>query len=182
MTSKLFAWMKIGTFFAVMGLLVLGLFADFVPVQFLQGRTLKWPCLAVGIVLTVWLRRHNRRLGRPTDLDGHGRIFSVFMFFATPVMLGFVSWLLLAKTAPWLLTWAIGGSFEEAYVMQTDHQSSRSTCEYRLRGGPMEHGFPDYLCIHEDLYHRYPQQQVAVILKGQRSRFGTHIVEIYGPQ
>lgn len=77
---------------------------------------------------------------------------------------------------------AIGGSFEEAYVMQTDHQSSRSTCEYRLRGGPMEHGFPDYLCIQEDLYHRYPQQQVAVILKGQRSRLGTHIVEIYGPQ
>ncbi len=180
--SKLFALMKVASAFLVMGLILLGLFVDFAPSEFLQGRYLKWPFLMVGIVLTVLLRKHNRRLGRPTDIEGQGRIANVFMFLGTPVMLGFLTWLLLAKTVPWLLTLAVGRSFEEAYVMQTYSQSSRQSCEYRLRGGPIEHAFPDYLCISESLYRRYPEQRIAVTLKGRRSVLGSQIAEIYGPQ
>lgn len=36
----------------------------------------------------------------------------------------------------------------------------------------MEYAFPGYLCISESLYRRYPEQQIAVTLKGQRSMFG----------
>lgn len=182
MKPKLLALMKVASIFMMLGLIPPSLFATFISAEFLQGRYWKWPALAIGIALTVLLRRHNRRLGRPTDMDGGGRVLKVFMFFGMPVMLGFLSWLFLAKTIPWLLTWVLGGAFEEAYVMQTYHQSKGNFCEYQLRGGPIEHAFPDHLCIKEELYLRYPEQPIAVTLKGQRSFLGSRVAEIYGPQ
>lgn len=97
-------------------------------------------------------------------------------------MMGFLSWLFLAKAIPWGVTLLVGATFEETYVMQTYHQSTSDFCKYQLRGGPMEHAFPNYLCIKEELYRRYPEQPIAVTLKGQRSVLGARVTEIYGPQ
>ncbi|MCS3745733.1 hypothetical protein [Xanthomonas sp. 3793] len=182
MKTKLFALMKVASIFVMLGLIPPSLFATFIPVEFLQGRYWKWPALVMGIALTVLLRRRNRRLGRPTDMDGGGHVLKVFMFLGMPVMMGFLSWLFLAKAIPWGVTLLVGTTFEEAYLMQTYHQSKSDFCEYQLRGGPIDHAFPDHLCIKEELYLRYPEQQIAVTLKGQRSVLGARVTEIYGPQ
>ncbi|WOB28531.1 MULTISPECIES: hypothetical protein [Xanthomonas] len=178
---KLFALLKVASIFVMMGLILLSLFTEFIPAEFLQGRYWKWPALVVGILLTMLLHRRNRRLGLSLELDGEGRVTKVAMFFGMPVMMGFLFWLLLAKTLPWLLTLTFGSEFEEAYVMQTYYQSSAG-CKYQLRGGPVEHAFPNYLCINEVSYLRYPDQQIAVTLKGERSFLGSRVSKIYGPQ
>lgn len=178
---KLFALLKLACIFVIMGLIVLSLFTEFIPAEFLQGRYWKWPALVVGILLTLLLRRRNRRLGLPLELEGEGRVAKVAMFFAMPMMMGFLFWLLLAKALPWLVTLAFGNDFEEAYVMQTYYQSSAG-CAYQLRGGPVEYAFPNYLCINEASYLRFPDQQIAVTLKGQRSFLGSRVSKIYGPE
>ncbi len=63
MKPKLFALMKVASIFVMLGLILPSLFATFIPTEFLQGRYWKWPALAMGLALTVLLRRHNRRLG-----------------------------------------------------------------------------------------------------------------------
>ncbi|MCC8471652.1 hypothetical protein [Xanthomonas phaseoli] len=182
MRPKLFALMKVASIFVMLGLIPPSLLATFIPVEFLQGRYWKWPALAMGLALTVVLRRRNRRLGRPTDTEGGGRVLKVFMSLGMPVMMGFLSWLFLAKAIPLGVTLLVGTTFEQAYVMQTHHQSKSDFCAYQLRGGPMEHAFPDHLCIKEELYLRYPEQPIAVTLRGQRSVLGARVTEIHGPQ
>ncbi|MFC7520409.1 hypothetical protein ACFQS6_09935 [Xanthomonas populi] len=94
-------------------------------------------------------------------------------------MLGAVCYVLLCKTLPWLFTIAFGAPFERAYVMRTPHEQDRHACEYRLTGGPIEHGVRNYLCINEASYRRHPEQLVQVLLTGRRSVLGIRIEKIY---
>ncbi|HBK47158.1 MAG TPA: hypothetical protein DDZ67_12155 [Xanthomonadaceae bacterium] len=98
---------------------------------------------------------------------------------AMPLMLSGLGWIVLAKSLPWALARTFGTPFEERHLMHAYYRSARRACRYRLRGGPLEHAFPGYLCIAEDFNCRHPGQDVAVLLFGRRSVLGTSVQEIH---
>lgn len=167
---------------ALLGLVPLGMFVDFVPAVFPYGRQWLLPMLLVGGVLTALLFVHGHRQGRLSVITEKGPLFSVFMIFASPLLLGFMSWLIVAKSLPWMFTRMAGTPFREVYVMQAHYQHSRRSCDYRLLGGPMKYSIPKYLCISESFYRRHPEQEVPVLLTGQRSALGMRIEQVYTTQ
>ncbi|KQQ85068.1 hypothetical protein ASF73_01340 [Xanthomonas sp. Leaf131] len=161
------------------GLVPVSLFIDFVPAAFLRFDLLFWPMTGMGAVLSVLLHKNARRHGRRSIVDQNSQLVTVFMICMTPLLLGALCYLLLCKTLPWLFTIAFGAPFEQAYLMRAHHEQDRQSCEYRLTGGPIEHGAPNYLCINEASYRRHPEQLVQVLLTGQRSALGMRIEKIY---
>ncbi|WP_238151774.1 MULTISPECIES: hypothetical protein [Xanthomonas] len=174
-TSKLFAWGKVMLLCAPIIWVPLGLFIDFAPAPFLRLERLFWPMMGVGAVIGVLLHKNARRHGRPSIVDQNSQLVRVFMICVTPPLLGLTCWLLLCKIVPWSITVAVGKSFEQTHVMRTHYQYDRRACEYRLLDGPMAQSVPNYLCISEAFYRRHPEQQVRVVLKGQRSALGMRI-------
>lgn len=168
--------------FALLGLVPLGLFVDFVPAASLAWGQSLLPMLLVGVVMTVLLAVHGHRQGRMSVVTEKGPLFSVFMIFASPLLLGFASWLILAKSLPWMFTLVAGTPFREVHVMQAHYQHSRRFCDYKLIGGPMKYSVPEYLCINEAFYRRHPEQEVPVLLTGQRSALGMRIEHVYAGQ
>ncbi|WP_064528299.1 hypothetical protein [Xanthomonas graminis] len=167
---------------ALLGLVPLGMFVDFVPAAFLYWRKWLLPILLVGVVLTALLFVHGHRNGRMYVITKKGPFFSVFMIFAAPLLLGFMGWLIVGKSLPWVFTRIAGAPFREVHVMQAHYQHSRRSCDYRLLGGPMKHSIPEYLCISEAFYRRHPEQEVPVLLTGQRSALGMRIEHVYAGQ
>lgn len=166
----------------VLGLVPLGMFVDFVPAAFLYGRQWLLPMLLVGVVMTVLLAVLGYRQGQMSVITDKGPLFSIFMLFGSPLLLGAVSWLILAKSLPWMFTRVAGTPFREVHVMQVHYQDSRRSCDYRLLGGPMKRSIPEYLCINEAFYRRHPEQEVPVLLTGQRSALGMRIEHVYAGQ
>ncbi|MFL8003042.1 hypothetical protein [Xanthomonas vasicola] len=124
--------------------------------------------------------------GRRTDgacyrADGWKAVFgkhpvnTVLALCLAPPLLGFLCRLALARGGPWVYTRTAGTDFEEVHVMQTAYVRTARTCKYRLSGGPLEHRFPNHLCIDEHLYRRHPEQQVPMRLRGQLSVLGMRI-------
>ncbi|MBD9436607.1 hypothetical protein IB223_10930 [Pseudoxanthomonas sp. PXM03] len=166
---------------AVLGtcaLALTGLFVDFVPAPALHGLHVALLFLVGGVIGTALLIGHARRHGRMALLLDQGFLKFLFLLCGMPVMLGLVGWLVLARSLPWAWTCVFGEAFRESHIMQTHYTPSRRACDYRLRGAPMERGFPSYLCIREAFYHRHPEQQVSVVLSGRRSLFGSSIRHI----
>ncbi|MBB4126774.1 hypothetical protein GGR77_002064 [Xanthomonas translucens] len=177
--EKSFLLGKLLALLALLGLVPFGLFVDFVPAAFLYGSRWPLPMLLVGVVMTALLFLHGHRHQRMSAITEKGPLFSVVMIFAMPLLLGFMSWLVVAKSLPWMFTRMAGTPFREVHVMQAHYQHSRRFCDYRLRGGPMKQSIPDYLCISEAFYRRYPEQDVQVLLTGQRSALGMRIEHVY---
>lgn len=165
--------------FAVLALLLLGMWADFAPAPFLYGRQWLLPMLLLGVVLTAWLFLHAHRRGRMEQVLGKGRLHALLMIVMMPVLLGGSVWLLVGKTLPWAYTRVLGEVFREPAVMRTHYSHSRHSCDYRLEDGPMEHAFPGYVCIDEGFYRAHPEQSVIVVIAGRRSRLGTAISDVY---
>lgn len=159
------------------GFMLLGLFVDFVPADFLRSSPLIFLLFLAGLGGTVFLVRRARRLGTHREPSRFKRWLGIA---ALPFLLAFMGWLVLAKGLPWTYTLAFGKPYREHYHMHTEHVHSRKTCDYRLRGGPMEHGFPNYLCIAPEYYALHPDQDVEVELTGQRSALGMQVEEVHG--
>lgn len=162
----------------VCALALMGIFVDFVPAPALQGLHIALLFLIVGVIETALMLGHASRKGRMAALIDKGFVKFLLVLCAMPLLLGFVSWIVLVKSLPWAWTSAFGRQFRESHLMQTHYTRSRRSCDYRLRGGPMERSFPGYLCIREEFYHRHPEQQVSVVLSGRRSLFGSSIRHI----
>jgi len=169
---------KLLALLALLGLVPLGIYVDFVPAAFMHGRRWVFPMLLVGAVMTGLLFVRGQRQGRISLITNKGPFFSAFMICATPLLLGFMSLLIVTKSVPWMFTRIAGTSFREVHVMQAHYQYSRRSCNYRLVGGPMTNSIPPYLCTSEAFYRRHPEQAVAVLLAGQRSALGMRIEQV----
>jgi uncharacterized membrane protein len=170
---------RIVALFAVLALVMLGMFVDFAPAPFLYGGQWLLPMLLLGIVLTACLFLHAHRRGRMDQLFGKGVLHALLVTAMMPLLLGGCVWLVVAKTLPWAYTRTLGVPYRAPAAMLAHYSRSRHACDYRLQGGPMEHAFPGYLCIDERFYRNHPEQMVTVVLAGRRSRVGTAIIDVY---
>lgn len=161
----------------VVGLMLVGLFVDFVPAALLRGSPMMFLMFACGVAGTFALVQRNRKHGNFDQLPRFKRWLGLVLM---PFVLMGVFWLIAAKALPWAYTLAVGAPFRESYRMQTHYTRSRYSCDYRLRGGPMEHGFPDSVCISRDYFAAHPDQDVEVEVTGSRSALGTQIEQIRG--
>ncbi|CAD0361057.1 hypothetical protein CFBP7900_33850 [Xanthomonas hortorum pv. carotae] len=177
-TSKRTKPIKLALVLGLLGLLVLGVFGNFIPATFLSGRQWVAPMLLTGAILTVLPFLHAYRYGRLKAVVRKGVFNTLLAIVVAPPLLGCVCWLMLARGAPWVYTRIAGVSFQEMHVMQTEYFRSGRSCKYRLSGGPLEDRFPSHLCISEALYRRHPDQQMTVVLTGQRSVLGMRIAAI----
>ena len=166
------------TFLGGCALVLVGMCVDFVPAAPLRSVPVAVLCAWLGFAGTAWLLMHAHHHGRLGILRGRGLLRLLFLMCAIPVMLAGVAWLVTVKALPWAWTRAFGDEFREPQVMRTHYTRSRRSCDYRLKGGLMEHGFPRHLCIREAFYHRHPEQEVVVVLSGRRSWFGHSIQRI----
>lgn len=168
--------------YAVVGsvsvLLALGAFSDFIPAPFLSGRNWIAPMLLLGVGLTALVVAPAYRIGGWKAVVGKSVFNTVLAICLAPPLLGFLCWLMLAAGAPCLYTRIAGVSFKETHLMQTEYFQYGRSCKYRLSGGPLEHRFPSHLCIDEALYRRHPDQQMTVVLTGQRSVLGMRVATI----
>ncbi|NJC50359.1 UNVERIFIED_ORG: hypothetical protein GGR78_003665 [Xanthomonas campestris] len=168
--------------YAVLGsvccLLALGTFSDFIPAPFLSGRNWVAPMVLLGGALTVLIFAPAYRIGGWKAVFGTQPLNTVLAICLAPPLLGFLCWLVLALGVPWVYTRMAGVDFKETHVMQVEYFQSGRSCKYRLRGGPLENRFPGHLCVSEALYRRHLNQQVTVVLTGQRSLLGMRVAAI----
>lgn len=174
-------WRHVGALLTVLGacgLMLLGLFVDFIPAAVFRGRSAQVLFGGVGLVLTalmyVALIRRGMRTGAwPSDWKAW--LVAPFM----PVFLGWIVWLVLAKALPWTITRPLGNEHEMQAVMQTSHRASRRSCDYRLKGGPLAGTMPSFICISSRYYHRYPDRTVRVRLVGRSTVLGFAVISIH---
>lgn len=170
------ARLRLAFWLAAMLLVLLGLFVDFVPAAMFRGSPMLFLCLAIGAACTAAAIQNARGRGA---WSGERLPRKLLAIFVTPLVAGLFCWLILAKALPWAYTRAFGETFRSVQLMQAHYSRSPRSCDYRLVGGLMQHGFPRYLCITEAAYRRFPEQQVPVLLTGERSVFGTRIGQAF---
>lgn len=158
---------------------VMALFINFIPAPFYAEIDMKVVFLGAGMAATMAMLFHGFRLGTLQLHFQQGWFKAILTWAMMPPILGFVFWLVLTKSVPWSWTRVFGEAYKQPVVMSTHYKRSRRTCDYRLKGGPLERSFPGYICISEDAYKRYPEQDVAVIVVGKRSLLGSTIQEVY---
>lgn len=96
-------------------------------------------------------------------------------FLSLPLFLFAMFWLSLLQALPSLVTQIIGLPHTEIAMMQTIHNYSRRSCDYRLVGKRLDSAFPNYLCITETTYQSLPKDKLAIKLQGETSFFGFRI-------
>lgn len=174
-------WRHVGALLTVLGacgLMLLGLFVDFIPAAVFRGRSAQVLFGGVGLVLTVLMyaaliRRRVRTGTWPSDWKTW--LVAPFM----PVFLGWIVWLVLAKALPWMLTRPFGHAHAIDAVMETSHRASRRSCDYRLTGGPFAGTMPAFVCISRRYYHRYPDRAVRVRLVGKSTVLGFAVTAVH---
>ncbi len=95
-----------------------------------------------------------------------------------PLIFFGISWLTFSYGMPALYTRILGNDISLITNMEKDKNSSRRSCDYRLKGDVMSKAFPSYLCINKEYYLKEPKK-VSVRLTGKESYFGKFIVHIY---
>ena len=158
-------------------LMLVGLLVDFVPVAWLRGSPMLFLMFACGVAATFALVQRNRSHGNFAQMPWIKRWFGML---GLPFVCMGVFWLITAKALPWAYTLGFGTPYREVYRMQTYYSHSRYSCAYHLRGGLMEQGFPDSLCITREYYAAHPEQEVEVELTGLRSALGTQVEQARG--
>lgn len=164
---------------AVLGLLILGVFVDFIPAAGLYGERAAIVFVVIGLCLTVLI--YGALIIRTPFLAAllQAGWMAWLGVLLTPLILGLLAWLLLVKVGPWAITRAFGMDHQERVTMRTEHRYSRNSCDHLLRGGPFEATTRDYLCVSEGYYLRFPDQAVIVDLKGKASRLGFAVTSIH---
>lgn len=164
---------------ATMGLVLLGLFVDFVPAAGLHGAHMAIAFGFIGLCLTAALLGAMMVKGTfastMTRMGWKGWMAIALM----PAMLGVLAWILSVKALPWAFTRMFGAEHEVRALMHTDHVRSRRWCDHRLKGGPFEATMPSFICIGSRYYARYPDQEVIVRLKGKRSALGFAVTSVH---
>lgn len=156
-----------------------GVWFDFVTQPDLYYPLVLLACPAAAIAHVLLIRSGAKAEGRTLPNPDPARLG--LLLVAAVVMLGFMYIPVLTKTVPYLVTQATGEQYEQDFRMWTDWGGRRSAlnkCRYRLTGSPMGEIFSSYLCISEEAYHRYPDQQVTVSLIGRRGPLGMTIDRI----
>ncbi|MFL7976779.1 hypothetical protein [Xanthomonas vasicola] len=155
----------------MVGLLVLGAFSDFIPAPFLSGQRWLLPMwlLGAGLTALVIAPMDGRRSSASTRSIPFWRSVSRHRYW--DFCAGW-RWL----EAGHGFTRALQAPILKKCMSCRPHTCAlRGPVKYRLSGGPLEHRFPNHLCIDEDLYRRHPEQQVPMRLRGQLSVLGMRI-------
>ncbi|MDR7194063.1 hypothetical protein [Luteimonas terrae] len=162
----------------VCGLLLLGLFIDFIPPAVFRGRQAVILFGVIGLALTGLFYGALIRTGIRTGVwPSDWKLW--LLAPAMPVFLGWIVWLVLAKAVPWAITRPFGSEHEMQAVMQTSHRASRRSCDYRLKGGPLAGTMPSFICISSRYYHRYPDRTVRVRLVGRSTVLGFAVISVH---
>lgn len=170
-------WVPVAIF-STIGLLVLGLVVDFIPAIGFRDRRAMVVFGAIGLWLAVLLYRDMLRRERTSA--GQAGWKTWLMFPCLAAMLGLVVWIILIIAVPWMITRVLGSDHQLRATMQTEERLySRQLCDHRLTGGPVRDAFPQLICIDPDFYKRYPDQTVAVDLKGKVTSLGFAIISVH---
>lgn len=164
---------------SVLGLLILGVFVDFIPAAGFYGERAAIVFAVIGLCLTVLVYR--ALIIRTPFLAALSQMgwMAWLGVLLTPLFLGLLAWLLLVKIGPWAMTRAFGVDHQERVMMHTERRYSRRSCDHLLRGGPFKATTPDYFCVSEDSYLRFPDRAVIVDLKGKSTRFGFAVTSVH---
>ena len=163
----------------MLGLLILGVFVDFIPAAGFYGERAAIVFGVIGLFLTVLI--YGALISRGPFLAAVSQAgWKAWLgVLLTPFFLGLLAWLLLVKVGPWAITRAFGMEHQERVMMRTEHRYSRNSCDHLLRGGPFEATTPDYLCVSESYYLRFPGRAVIVDLKGKSTRLGFAVTSVH---
>lgn len=163
--------------------MLLGAFVDFVPAEWLAFRgRIKLTFVFIGLCLTILLYGLLILGGRMMRLHRREKLRLWLALPFAPLFLGCACWLVLGKALPWSFTRILGSDQSIQTLMQTEHTSSRRSCDYQLTGGLLENTMPAHLCISVRIYDTYPDSEVQVRLVGRRSIFGFAVVSVFvGP-
>lgn len=96
-TSKRTQPIKLALVLGLLGLLVLGVFGDFIPAIFLSGRQWVAPMVLTGAILTALPFLHAYRYGRLKAVVSKGLFNTLLAIVVAPPLLGCVCWLMLAR-------------------------------------------------------------------------------------
>ena len=165
-----------GLLYLMLASVMHGLYCDFIPNDALTNTYatlgfLAWGVLAMVALVVASIRREKNKLKLSQAL---------LLIFVGPFMVALFTWLVVAKSVPWLITAAVGDSYEETVTLHTRHSGGRG-CHYHLEGGYVQPTFPSYLCISETYYKAHPDQNVQVTLVGQRTILGFRVAHIQSP-
>jgi hypothetical protein len=173
--------------YAGLALMFTGLSVNFVPSPLFRDGRIAIAFGFVGVVLTALIlayglssgnmQRHWASKGWGTWGVGFRMLLFVLLM---PPVLGFMCYAAAGKALPWAWTRIFGVPYEVRTVMHTEHRYGRRSCRYRLKGGPLEHSFPDYVCISTDAYNAHPDQDVEVLLQGRQSALGFSVIHVRG--
>ncbi len=166
-------------FMAGLALAMYGLHTRFVLASLLRGTSGVIIFLTVGGAEMLMLLALSRRLGTDHEFRPGGLLKSLLLVGLMPVFLAVVSWFAV-RGAGSLVTQAFGRDYRLETVMQSHHISGSRSCDYRLKGSIMAEAMPNYLCISESVYARFPDQDLPVILVGRQSVLGIHVDEALG--
>lgn len=164
---------------ATTGLMLLGLFVDFIPAAGLYGAQMTIAFGFIGLCLTAVLLGAMVVKGAfsiaMARMGWKGWMAIAFM----PALFGIIAWIVFVKALPWVFTRVFGEEHEIRAVMRTDYVRSRRWCDHRLKGGPFEATMPSFTCISRRYYARYPDQDVTVRLEGKRSGLGFAVTSVH---
>jgi putative effector of murein hydrolase LrgA (UPF0299 family) len=175
-TPTLGRYLGYGLFYLLMASVMHGIYCNFIPNRILTGMDALlgfglWGLIATILLIVVSIRRGKFRA------DGVKAYLGLLFL---PILVGMFTWLVVAKSVPWLITTAVGDSYEETVTLHTSHSGGRG-CHYRIEGDYVDHTFPSYLCISERYYEAHPDQDVQVTLIGPRTMLGFRVVHIQSP-
>lgn len=160
------------------GLTLLGLFVDFIPVRGLYSSEAAAVFFMIGLALSVALLMHAAANKRLRAVEQTSVLKTALVIAFLPVMIGFMVWAVLVKALPWTFTRVFGQPYAFEATVRTEHRNSRRSCDYRIDGGPLDTTFPGFVCISERYYAAHPDRQVVMLMSGRRTVLGFALTSI----
>ena len=176
--EKLTTTRVIGTniLMALIVISIYGMWSDFVPIPEMIniGKYLAAIFSIAFTALSIWAVSTGRWKTKTKSPITQALLSFTFI----PIFFFAFFWLSFSQGLPSMYTRLIGADHTEVVQMEKYKNSSRRSCDHRLKGDVMDGAFPGYLCINENYYLQEPKN-VRVKLTGKKSVLGFYVIHIY---
>ena len=154
---------------------IYGLWTDFVParVMHIAGTTL---AIAATVATTLVLWRGYLTGAIPYGPTATTRVRRTIVLLAIPLFAFMITWTILVRSIPDLLTRWTTRSSSFAVELRRAHGIGRRACDLQVRGEYL--GFmPGHICVTAATFEKLPEKGLMII-RGRTSVLGTHIVAV----
>lgn len=138
-----------------------------------------WVFGFLGLMLAIAAILNAIASGRMRLPAGLESVKAVLGLLLLPLLIGGMLWLAFIKALPWAYARLMGRPVNIEATMHLQRRHSRRSCDTKLKGGPMEATFPNYLCVRKRYYDAHPDKDVRVRLTGRQTLMGTAIIGVF---